>query len=81
MSYNRNKYKIILFKNGERLKSFFSSNNKKSILTKYNKLIGMIKTLINQVNINHPTKTHKYQSKKIRKERKSSKKMMIILDN
>ena len=40
MSYNRNKYKIILFKNGERLKSFFSSNNKKSILTKYNKLIG-----------------------------------------
>jgi len=40
MSYNRNKYKIILFKNGERLKSFFSSNNKKSILTKYNKLIN-----------------------------------------
>ena len=40
MSYSRNKYKIILFKNGERLKSFFSSNNKKSILTKYNKLIN-----------------------------------------
>ena len=40
MSYNRNKYKIILFKNNERIKSFFSSNNKKSILEKYNKLIG-----------------------------------------
>ena len=40
MSYNRNKYKIILFKNNERVKSFFSSNNKKSILEKYNKLIG-----------------------------------------
>ena len=39
MSYNRNKYKIVLFKNGERTKVFFSSNNKKSILTKYNKLI------------------------------------------
>jgi hypothetical protein len=39
MSYNRNKYKIILFKNGERLKSFFSSNNEKSIQTKYNQLI------------------------------------------
>ena len=40
MSYNRNKYKIVLFKNGERNKVFFSSNNKKSILNKYNKLIG-----------------------------------------
>ena len=40
MSYNRNKYKIILFKNGERLKSFFSSNNKKSIHAKYNELIN-----------------------------------------
>jgi hypothetical protein len=40
MSYNRNKYKIVLFKNGERSKVFFSSNNKKSILNKYNKLIG-----------------------------------------
>ena len=40
MSYNRNKYKIVLFKNGERSKVFFSSNNKKSILSKYNKLIG-----------------------------------------
>jgi len=39
MSYNRNKYKIVLFKNGERTKVFFSSNNKKSILLKYNKLI------------------------------------------
>ena len=39
MNYNRNKYKIILFKNGERLKSFFSSNNEKSIQTKYNQLI------------------------------------------
>ena len=32
MSYNRNKYKIVLFRNGERNKVFFSSNNKKSIL-------------------------------------------------
>tara|TARA_R100001443_G_scaffold117059_1_gene139716 strand:+ start:285 stop:920 length:636 start_codon:yes stop_codon:yes gene_type:complete len=39
MSYNRNKYKIVLFKNGERTKVFFSSNSKKSILKKYNKLI------------------------------------------
>ena len=39
MSYNRNKYKIVLFKNGERSKVFFSSNSKKSILDKYNKLI------------------------------------------
>ena len=39
MSYNRNKYKIVLFKNGEKCKTFFSSNSKKSILTKYNKLI------------------------------------------
>jgi len=39
MSYNRNKYKIVLFKNGERNKVFFSSNSKKSILKKYNKLI------------------------------------------
>ena len=40
MNYNRNKYKIILFKNGERLKSFFSSNNEKSIHAKYNQLIN-----------------------------------------
>tara|TARA_R110001592_G_scaffold268186_2_gene534372 strand:- start:389 stop:1024 length:636 start_codon:yes stop_codon:yes gene_type:complete len=39
MSYSRNKYKIVLFKNGERTKVFFSSNSKKSILKKYNKLI------------------------------------------
>mgnify|MGYP003968511431 FL=1 len=39
MSYNRNKYKIVLFKNGEKCKTFFSSNSKKSILSKYNKLI------------------------------------------
>jgi len=39
MSYNRNKYKIVLFKNGERTKVFFSSNSKKSILRKYTKLI------------------------------------------
>jgi hypothetical protein len=39
MTYNRNKYKIVLFKNGERNKVFFSSNSKKSILKKYNKLI------------------------------------------
>tara|TARA_R100001509_G_C4860301_1_gene213158 strand:- start:68 stop:703 length:636 start_codon:yes stop_codon:yes gene_type:complete len=39
MSYNRNKYKIVLFRNGERNKVFFSSNNKKSILKKYSKLI------------------------------------------
>jgi hypothetical protein len=39
MSYNRNKYKIVLFKNGERNKVFFSSNSKKSILRKYTKLI------------------------------------------
>lgn len=39
MVYNRNKYKIVLFKNGERTKVFFSSNSKKSILRKYTKLI------------------------------------------
>ena len=39
MTYNRNKYKIVLFKNGERNKVFFSSNSKKSILRKYTKLI------------------------------------------
>ena len=39
MSYNRNKYKIVLFKNCEKCKTFFSSNSKKSILSKYNKLI------------------------------------------
>ena len=39
MVYNRNKYKIVLFKNGERYKVFFSSNNKKSILKKYNQFI------------------------------------------
>jgi hypothetical protein len=39
MTYDRNKYKIVLFKNGERNKVFFSSNSKKSILEKYNKLL------------------------------------------
>jgi len=39
MTYDRNKYKIVLFKNGERNKVFFSSNNKKSILEKYNKIL------------------------------------------
>tara|TARA_R110000824_G_scaffold401607_1_gene613113 strand:- start:4214 stop:4849 length:636 start_codon:yes stop_codon:yes gene_type:complete len=39
MVYNRNKYKIVLFRNGERNKVFFSSNSKKSILKKYSKLI------------------------------------------
>jgi len=39
MAYCRNKYKIVLFKNGERTKVFFSSNSKKSILKKYNKFI------------------------------------------
>ena len=39
MVYDRNKYKIVLFKNGERNKVFFSSNNKKSILEKYNKIL------------------------------------------
>jgi len=39
MVYDRNKYKIVLFKNGERNKVFFSSNNKKSILRKYTKFI------------------------------------------
>ena len=39
MVYDRNKYKIVLFKNGERNKVFFSSNNKKSILKKYTKFI------------------------------------------
>ena len=39
MVYDRNKYKIVLFKNGERSKVLFSSNNKKSILKKYTKFI------------------------------------------
>ena len=39
MVYNRNKYKIVLFRNGERNKVFFSSNSKKSILKKYSQLI------------------------------------------
>ena len=39
MVYDRNRYKIVLFKNGERTKVFFSSNNKKSILKKYTKFI------------------------------------------
>ena len=39
MAYNRNKYKIILFKNGKRIKCFFSSNSYKSITTKYSKII------------------------------------------
>ena len=39
MIYDRNKYKIVLFKNGERNKVFFSSNSKKSILEKYNKIL------------------------------------------
>ena len=40
MSYNRNKYKIILFKNGKRVKCFFSSNSYKSILKKYTNIIN-----------------------------------------
>jgi len=40
MSYNRNKYKIILFKNGKRVKCFFSSNSYKSILRKYSNIIN-----------------------------------------
>lgn len=40
MSYNRNKYKIILFKNGKRIKCFFSSNSYKSILRKYSNIIN-----------------------------------------
>jgi len=39
MVYDRNKYKIVLFKNGERNKILFSSNSKKSILKKYTKFI------------------------------------------
>jgi len=39
MVYDRNRYKIVLFKTGERNKVFFSSNNKKSILKKYTKFI------------------------------------------
>lgn len=39
----------------------------------------MIKTLINKASINDPIKTNKNESKKVRKERKISKKMMIIL--
>jgi hypothetical protein len=39
MVYDRNKYKIVLFKNGERNKVLFSSNSKKSILKKYTKFI------------------------------------------
>tara|TARA_R110002110_G_scaffold186071_2_gene393080 strand:- start:172 stop:807 length:636 start_codon:yes stop_codon:yes gene_type:complete len=39
MVYDRNKYKIVLFKNGERNKVFFSSNSKKSILEKYTKIL------------------------------------------
>tara|TARA_R110000824_G_scaffold343787_1_gene530493 strand:- start:3916 stop:4551 length:636 start_codon:yes stop_codon:yes gene_type:complete len=40
MSYSRNKYKIILFKNGKRVKCFFSSNSYKSITTKYKNIIS-----------------------------------------
>jgi len=40
MSYSRNKYKIILFKNGKRVKCFFSSNSYKSILRKYSNIIN-----------------------------------------
>ena len=40
MTYNRNKYKIILFKNGKRVKCFFSSNSYKSILKKYTNIIN-----------------------------------------
>ena len=40
MSYSRNKYKIILFKNGKRVKCFFSSNSYKSILRKYSTIIN-----------------------------------------
>lgn len=39
MVYDRNKFKIVLFKNGERNKVLFSSNSKKSILRKYTKFI------------------------------------------
>jgi hypothetical protein len=40
MSYSRNKYKIILFKNGKRVKCFFSSNSYKSITKKYKDIIS-----------------------------------------
>ena len=40
MSYSRNKYKIILFKNGKRVKCFFSSNSYKSIIAKYKDIIS-----------------------------------------
>jgi hypothetical protein len=40
MAYDRNKYKIVLFRNGERVKCFFSSNRLDSVQNKYNELIS-----------------------------------------
>jgi hypothetical protein len=40
MAYDRNKYKIVLFRNGERVKCFFSSNRLDSVQDKYNELIS-----------------------------------------
>ena len=40
MAYDRNKYKIVLFRNGERVKCFFSSNRLDSVQSKYNELIS-----------------------------------------
>lgn len=40
MAYDRNKYKIVLFRNGERVKCFFSSNRLDSVQGKYNELIS-----------------------------------------
>ena len=40
MAYDRNKYKIVLFRNGERVKCFFSSNRLDSVHSKYNELIS-----------------------------------------
>jgi len=40
MAYDRNKYKIVLFRNGDRVKCFFSSNRLDSVQDKYNELIS-----------------------------------------
>tara|TARA_Y100001963_G_C6607572_1_gene365511 strand:- start:72 stop:707 length:636 start_codon:yes stop_codon:yes gene_type:complete len=40
MAYDRNKYKIVLFRNGEKVKCFFSSNRLDSVQDKYNELIS-----------------------------------------
>ena len=40
MAYDRNKYKIVLFRNGKRVKCFFSSNRLDSVQNKYNELIS-----------------------------------------